>query len=303
MLERSGTIVIDSFEHQVPNTKTHISSHQSIRGPLLVLSNLSGMLGVVSMYMLGAYLPWRQVALVCLAIPCSALLLVRLVPETPYWLLVHERGAEALQSLQWLRGWVPVASVQDEYNEISRFVAESNICPECCRSNRSTCEHRTGYWTRCMELCQPKTLRPLFVVAVGFMLSHACGMSAMRPFLVQIFKVFRVPLDASYCSVIVGVVELFSYVLVLLVVRFSGKRLLFLVSTAAACGCIFALGVHALMIFPSGASSFDEQFVHKMAGLELNNVFALVVFMTMALCAGAASGIPWILLAELYPIR
>lgn len=54
-------------------------SHQSIRGILLALSNLSGMLGIVTMYLAGALASWRDVALMCLAVPIVALVLICLV--------------------------------------------------------------------------------------------------------------------------------------------------------------------------------------------------------------------------------
>lgn len=54
-------------------------SHQSLRGTLLAMSTLTGMLGISSMYLLGALAAWRQVALMCLAVPISALLIILLV--------------------------------------------------------------------------------------------------------------------------------------------------------------------------------------------------------------------------------
>lgn len=54
-------------------------SHQSIRGILLALSNLSGMLGIVTMYLAGALASWRNVALMCLAVPILAVGLICLV--------------------------------------------------------------------------------------------------------------------------------------------------------------------------------------------------------------------------------
>lgn len=59
-------------------------SHQSIRGILLALSNLSGMLGIVSMYLAGALASWRNVALMCLAIPILAVCLICLVSFLSY---------------------------------------------------------------------------------------------------------------------------------------------------------------------------------------------------------------------------
>lgn len=284
-------------------------SHQSIRGPMLVLTNLCGMSGVMFMYLAGALLPWRHVALLCLMVPCSALVLVCVVPETPYWLLVHGRQADALRSLQWLRGWVPAHEVQAEFTEISAFVRQSNVCPPCATRNNAEptdpieCTHASGYWRRCLEMLQPNTMRPLLIVAVCFTLTHTCGLSAVRPFLVQIVKVFGVPVDASHFSVVIGCVELAAFAFVMAVVRFTGKRQLLLCASATAAVCILALSVHAFFLFPKGASSFDAEFVQAVATEPMHNWFALVLLLVMAFAAGAACGVPWMLLSELYPIR
>lgn len=268
---------------------------------------MCGISGVVTMYMLGTLLPWRQVALVGLCVPCSAAVFIFIVPETPYWLLVHARRDAALRSLCWLRGWVPAANVRSEFEAISAFVAQSNVCPACQKKQEIiTCAHASGYWRRCLEMFEPNTMRPLLVVAVCFTLTHTCGMSAIRPFLVQIVTVFRVPVDAGHFAVIVGLMELAAYVMLLLVMRLTGKRRLLLTVTALAGASVLTLSALAFWQFPVGASSFDERFVneavHDATG-GARSMLALVMFVVMAFCAGAASGIPWMLLSEVYPIR
>lgn len=54
-------------------------SHQSLRGTLLAMSTLTGMLGISCMYLAGALAAWRQVALICLSFPIAAMLLILLV--------------------------------------------------------------------------------------------------------------------------------------------------------------------------------------------------------------------------------
>lgn len=54
-------------------------SHQSLRGTLLAMSTLTGMLGISGMYLAGALAAWRQVALMCLSVPIAAMLFIMLV--------------------------------------------------------------------------------------------------------------------------------------------------------------------------------------------------------------------------------
>lgn len=51
-------------------------SHHSLRGILLTLSNLSGMLGMSAMYLAGSLALWRHVALMCAVVPLLALVLI-----------------------------------------------------------------------------------------------------------------------------------------------------------------------------------------------------------------------------------
>lgn len=105
-----------------------------------------------------------------------------------------------MKSLQWLRGWVTAAHVQTEYTELREFINKSMACGRC-KQMAVPCTHSTGYWTRSREIVEPNTLRPLVIVAVCFVLTLSSSLSGIRPFLVQVVTVFRVPVDANYVSV------------------------------------------------------------------------------------------------------
>lgn len=209
-----------------------------------------------------------------------------------------------MKSLQWLRGWVPAQHVQPEFTELRQFVTKSMACAECKRSAQK-CPHPSGYWSRSLEIAKRNTCRPLTVVVVCFVLVHSCGLSAIRPFLVQIVKVFRVPVDANYCSVLVGAAELSAHVVLMFVVKRFGKRRMFLLSTGVSGVSVLGLAIIALRMFASQASSFDEGFVlsSTAVGVQRDNVLALVLFMVMAFSSGMAAGIPWMFLSEMFPMR
>lgn len=177
-------------------------SHHSLRGFLLTVSNLSCMLGMSSTFLAGSLMLWRHVALICMFVPLVALVLICFVPETPYWLLTRNRNDEAMKSLQWLRGWVSPPYVKTEYTELREFVTQSMACAVCKREHIE-CSHYAGFWTRSLDIRQANTMRPLCVVIVSFVLSHCCYMTAMRPYLVQIVTVYRIPVSPSYYMVII----------------------------------------------------------------------------------------------------
>lgn len=58
-----------------------IKSEPSIRGVLLGFCGISSSCGIFMVYLLGAFLSWRQVALICISIPASTVVAIYFVPE------------------------------------------------------------------------------------------------------------------------------------------------------------------------------------------------------------------------------
>lgn len=65
---------------------------------------------------MGVVLNWNWLAIVGAMPPTLLVILMFFMPETPRWLLAHNRRHEALKSLQWLRG--PFADIEEECSEI-----------------------------------------------------------------------------------------------------------------------------------------------------------------------------------------
>lgn len=181
-------------------------SQPSVRGVLLILSTMSTMFGVFSVFTLGTLLVWRDVALVGFAVPLVAACAIFAVPETPQWLIARGRLADARDSLRWLRGWLPGAAVDGELADMQHFIAAANACDEC-RQQAATptptapvveCTHTSSYATKLRDLVRTKTLRPFGLLVFSFFVVHSSGNMAIRPFLVQIFATFGIPLDANW---------------------------------------------------------------------------------------------------------
>lgn len=216
-------------------------SHKSIRGPLLAFSNLSVMIGSLVMYLLGSLFAWRTCALISLFVPIITVLLLLLVPESPYWLMSQDRNEEAIASMQWLRGWVSKKAVQPEYDEISSYIDKANRCKECTRLDRS-CEHSKRYMDKAKDLVRTKTIRPLILVTFIFFVVHINVNSAVRPFLVQVFQTFGVPMDPNWATVVIGLMDFLSNFICIFAVKFFGKRNLFLYSVGVSFICCASLG-------------------------------------------------------------
>lgn len=212
----------------------------------------------------------------------------------------QDRHDEAIQSLQWLRGWVKPHCVQEEYVEITEYIDVANRCDECKRLQRK-CPHMATYMEKAKDLLRRKALRPLLLVGVSFFFVHANGNSAVRPFLVQVFQVFGVPMDPNWASVVIGLMDILSQAICIVTVKLIGKRTLMLGSLAVSCACSFGLAINAYLVIPAGANSFTEQTAGN--PLPENNVLALVLFIVLALSFGVSWCCPWMLISEVFPFR
>ncbi|KAL5281186.1 hypothetical protein ACFFRR_004917 [Megaselia abdita] len=87
-------------------TQVYISeiSSPGIRGFLSAIQKISGQFGILISYILGAYLDWRQLAMVVSIAPLMLFVTVIYIPETPSFLVLKGRMEDAFRSLQWLRG-------------------------------------------------------------------------------------------------------------------------------------------------------------------------------------------------------
>jgi facilitated trehalose transporter len=70
-------------------------SSPDIRGFLSAIQKVSGHLGVLISYLLGAYLDWRQLAMLVSVAPMMLFVTVIYIPETPSFLVLKGRDEDA----------------------------------------------------------------------------------------------------------------------------------------------------------------------------------------------------------------
>lgn len=79
-------------------------SSPRVRGTLSSLTATALSLGILTTYVIGAFVEWNVLAFIIGSFPFVLLVGMIFMPETPGWLLAHNQEEEAKKSLQSLRG-------------------------------------------------------------------------------------------------------------------------------------------------------------------------------------------------------
>lgn len=123
----------------------------------------------------------------------------------------------------------------------------------------------------------------------------------MRQYYVQVFETYDVPMDPKQATVIVGFVGLLGNVVLLMVVRRLGKRMICLISFVGIGLCGIALGSYAINVLPAGQSSFE---MTKPVAQSGDGLFPMIILFAYSFLFNfGVNAIPWMLLSEIFPFK
>ncbi|XP_059049626.1 facilitated trehalose transporter Tret1-like isoform X2 [Achroia grisella] len=238
-----------------------------IRGRLGSLPTLSMSFGILLSYVAGNWLQWRHLAFFS-AIFCVVLFVVLLpLPESPVWL--ETQGSDPAGSVKWLHlSARATVIVKEEPEEKIESAAPPKL------------------FTR-KVFFSSAVLKPLTVGFALLIFQQFSGIDAVIFFTVEIFQNAGSTLDAMTATIIIGLVQLLSNGVSVMLVDRAGRRPLLLVSAAVMCVAMAAMG-----------SAFYFE-LDKMSWLGYLPIASLVVFM-MGFSIGFG-GLPFLLLGELFP--
>lgn len=142
---------------------------------------------------------------------------------------------------------------------------------------------------------------------------------------VGILQAYGIPIDANWATVWMGLVGFLANILLMCIVRLTGKRNIFLVALALTFSCCFVLGkflfdewigfakdnwpcyslstaAYGFIHLPAGWSSFDKH--PAMTEIGTKNYIPLITFILLNFFTNiGVLSLPWMLLSEVFPFK
>lgn len=245
----------------------------SIRGSLGAFFQLFLTVGILFTYVVGGWTHWKTLSIV------SAILVPLLVgvfwwmPETPQYLLSKNRRRDAEKSLRWLRG--PDADLTAELEDMQKDVDESS-------------RHRAGM----MSIVTNRASRMALICGLGLMFfQQFSGINAVIFYTNDIFHSAGSNIPPVIATIVVGVVQTIATYISSLLVEKAGRRILLLQSCVIMGVCLIVLGIY-FKLQTDGVS---------LAAVGWIPLVCLVLFI-ISFSMGFGP-IPWMMMAELFPVE
>lgn len=192
-------------------------SEASIRGTIGTLFQISCHLGILYTYILGSELSYMNYLIASLVVPILFIITFIFMPESPYYYVIKNQEEKAIESLKWLRN-KPAEQVQTEL----RIIKES------------TCKNveRTNF----REFMGRSNMKAFMFMAFLVVFRSCTGVQSIIAYANTIFSSSVTFLPPEYISILFAIILLVSIFPSTYFIDKSGRRVLFLISSA---GCAF----------------------------------------------------------------
>lgn len=146
------------------------------RGTLTASGTTCVIIGILTQFVFGTFLPWRTIAVICTALPIVTITALQFIPESPYWLIAKNRIEDAKNSLAWLRGWTTTDHITEEFLDIHQAILHKK---------RQITLHE-GKESRIKPYTRRTFLIPFAIVHVTMFIGCFCGKTTLQTYAVGV---------------------------------------------------------------------------------------------------------------------
>ncbi|XP_055618400.1 facilitated trehalose transporter Tret1 isoform X3 [Toxorhynchites rutilus septentrionalis] len=240
------------------------------RGALVSLVQTYMTLGMLHDYAIGPYVSFVTFQWIMMVLPLIFLLCFLPMPETPHYYVSRGNYPAAADSLSYIRG-KHISELETEFESIQQSVRES-------MENRGSLKDLYR---------DPVNLRALTICTGALIFQQLSGINPVQFFAQTIFDKTGTDMAADVSAIILGVFQVISSIVTVLITDRVGRKPFLLCSAAGMCISLTALGTYFQL---DSTGSADN--------LSALPVVSLVLFVVM-FCSGYGP-IPWLLLGEMF---
>jgi SP family facilitated glucose transporter-like MFS transporter 8 len=247
---------------------------------LVALSSVCLSGGVLFQYTIGAYTSWKVLSAVCCIVPVSAFFGMLMLPESPNYLVSHNKPDKAMESLAKLRG--STYNLQKEINHLQNFV------------NKGNASKVTSGKDLLQALLAPSSLKPFGILVVYFLLYQWSGVNAITFYAVEIFKESGTNMDANTATIILGLIRFLFTIVACIMLRRMGRRPLSFISGI---GCSITMLILGFYLFYKKQCEL-EGITPLYTWVPVACIYCFIVVTTVGFLV-----VPWIMIGEIYPLK
>ncbi|KAI9559970.1 hypothetical protein GHT06_013978 [Daphnia sinensis] len=271
-----------------PTSQIYVSECSSprVRGALGSFTSTFISFGILIAYIVGALVEWQIMCFVIGSLPVVLGLAMLLMPETPSWLVSHNREPQAKDALQQLRG--KYTNIESEFQRIKTNV--NSQLPNASYAKILTSVH---------------LMKPLLISLALMFFQQFSGINAIVFYSASVFQEAGSTLDRFSASIIIGVVQMIFTMMSVFMVDRLGRRILLIIS-----GVCMAVSLSGLSAFIYLKSSWEELSIVDERTLAESSVFEelgwlpLLCLMSFIIAYSIGFGaVPQLVMGEIFPLE
>jgi len=257
-------------------TPVYISeiSDPDIRGCLCSLGKLAAHIGMLLSFIVGSYVNWRQLAMFAAIAPASLFAMVWAIPETPSYLLFHERERQAQEALSWFN---PDRDVLQEMQTMKENIKDMKLedSAVCCKE-----------WRR-------DIVRPLLITCGMMILQKFSGATAFNFYAVPILSEAFKNIDPYNAAIVISLLQIVAGMISSLLIDRVGRLPLLVLSNFFMSVALAGFGTFLY---------FADQSADDVGGVWDWIPMVCVAVFQVAFAVGT-SPISWLYIGELFPLN